>query len=485
MQAISIYAPEKLYITADGPRINHSEDIEKCEAARKAALESINWPCEVKTRFLDENRGCGPGPSSGISWFFEHEDRGIILEDDCLPHPDFFGYCAEMLDKYKDEPKIMNIGGSLLSEIPGNLSSSYFFSKIPHCWGWATWRRAWKHFNFELENYEDFKNSDILEKINPGRSFKKYWIEKFNLVEFGQRDIWDYQWVYAIWKNNGICITPAVNLVSNIGWDMEGTHTKGDSVLANRKTYPILPLKHPSSISVDKKRDQHLFEQIFFVKEEKIPLIQKLKNKLSKASAGHFQNEENLKFHPEKTIGSYAWNQKVWKFYSGEILKIEKETILKKWHLSVENSFNKLLLYNEQYGLIATEIFRYHDIEKIIIFKDSLSLIPLKLLASNLNENNIPYDEAESASFNEQGTHFLVGMVDGDYKIFFDNLKKWNVEEALVVILLKKSSEFNMNAEGYTVNFRGILLSKRPQIYPFCENRDVINIVCLHLKKNV
>ncbi|MCG9909999.1 MAG: hypothetical protein MH137_01750 [Flavobacteriales bacterium] len=484
MQAISIYAPEKLYITADGPRINHSGDIEKCEAARKAALESITWPCEVKTRFLDENMGCGPAPSSGTTWFFEHEERGIILEDDCLPHPDFFNYCSELLEKYKDHTNVMKINGNLLTELPSKISHSYFFSKFSQGPGYATWRRAWKHFSFQLQEYDAFKNSDILEKINPNRSFKKYWIEKFNIVEFGQRDIWDYQWAYAIWKNNGICITPAVNLVSNIGFDEEGTHTKGDSVLGNRKTFPILPLKHPAKEEMDKKRDQHLFENIFFVKEEKTPLVQKLKNKLSAASAQYFQNEENLKFHPEKTIGSYAFNQKIWKFYSGDILKIEKEVVLKKWHLSVKHSFNKLLLFHEQSGLLASEIFRYHAIEKAVIFRDSLSHIPYELLATNLNENNIPYSEMESTSFNEQGAHFLVGIAEDNYEELFQNLHQWHVKEAVLILRIKKSSALNINTEGFTINFRGVYYSKRPLMYPFLGDSDTVNIVCLHLSKN-
>ena len=483
MQAISIYAPEKLYITADGPRITHPADIEKCEAARKVALESVTWPCEVKTRFLDENMGCGPGPSSGISWFFEYEERGIILEDDCMPHPHFFDYCNEMLEMYKDNHAVMNIGGNLLTDIPKRNSDSYFFTKIPHCWGWATWRRAWKHFSFQLQDYDAFKNSLTLEKINPNRSFKKYWIEKFNLVEFGQRDIWDYQWTYAIWKNNGICITPSVNLVSNIGFDEDGTHTFGNSEFANRKTFPILPIKHPDKVEVDKKRDQHLFENIFFVKEEKTPLVQKLKNTLSAASAHHFQNEENLKFHPEKTIGSYTWNQKTWKFYSGETLKMEMEVVFKKWHLSVKNSFNNILLFNEQSGLLASEIFRYHAIEKAVIFRDGFSHIPFELLATNLNENNIPYSEMESTSFDEQGSHFLVGIVVRDFDFFFQNLKKWNVDEALLIIKLQKDSVFKMDLEGYTANIRGVLASKRPLIYHVFQERELINIFVLHITK--
>ncbi len=483
MQAISAYRPDKLYITADGPRPSHPTDIEKCDAARKAVLESITWPCEVKIRFMDENMGCGPGPSSGITWFFEHEEQGIILEDDCMPHRDFFDYCSELLEKYKNNDAVMNIGGNLLSDLPKRVDESYFFSEIPHCWGWATWRRAWKHFSFQLQDYDAFKNSVTIEKINSNRSFKKYWIEKFNLVEFGQRDIWDYQWTYAIWKNNGICITPSVNLVSNIGFDEEGTHTKGDSVLGNRTTLPILPLKHPSKVEVDKKRDQHLFENIFFVKEEKTPLVQKLKNKLSAASAQHFQNEKNLKYQPEKTIGSYIWNQKTWKFYSGETLKLEKEVVFRKWHLSKKNSFDKLLLYNEQFGLLASEVFRCHDIEKAIILKDTLYPISLELLEANLNENKIPYSEKESISFDEHGSHFLVGVVDDNYEELFQNLHNWHVIEAVLILRIKKSSELNINSAGFTINFRGIYHSKRPLMYPFLGDYDTVNIVCLHLSK--
>jgi len=227
--------PNQLFISADGPRNDKEGEKEKCDKVRQWVLEQIDWNCEVKTLFRAENLGCGKGPASAIDWFFQNVERGIILEDDCLPNNSFFVFCETMLMRFENDSNIMHISGNnfQLSQI-GN--ESYYLSKLPYIWGWATWRRAWEKYDFELTVFED---TEVCNYFNY-KSIDDYWHDLFRKTKNESSTVWDCQWVFTILHNNGFCILPQNNLVKNIGFGEDSTHTsdKGD-YFASMKSYEL------------------------------------------------------------------------------------------------------------------------------------------------------------------------------------------------------------------------------------------------------
>jgi len=246
-EKIKAQKPKYLYIAADGARENKEGEAEKCEQVRKIAT-AVDWDCEVKTLFREENLGCKKAVSSAISWFFENVEEGIILEDDCVPSDCFFNYCEALLEKYRHDTRIMHISGeNPLDESFGE--ESYYFSKIPHIWGWASWRRAWKTYDPEFQNFDDFLINNSIKNVFPEKYIQKYWNKIFLRVQDGRINTWDYQWTYNLFVNNGLSINPNKNMVSNIGFGVEGaTHTAVSESCANRQTFEIAELQHPQLI---------------------------------------------------------------------------------------------------------------------------------------------------------------------------------------------------------------------------------------------
>ena len=246
-EAIASIKPGRLYVACDGPRKNRGDE-EKVRAVKEYILQHISWPCEVKTLFRDQNLGCKEAVSGAISWFFEQEEMGIILEDDCLPDPTFFNYCDELLDKYKDDPEIMAIGGTNHFDHVLNYPESYHFSKYFHCWGWASWRRAWAKYDINISTWPVFERKGGLDKLRQSSLvFKSYWKRIFDQVYAGKIDTWDYQMSYAVWAASGMCISPSRNLIQNIGFSEGATHTVDSKHKnGNRETQPMpVPLVHP------------------------------------------------------------------------------------------------------------------------------------------------------------------------------------------------------------------------------------------------
>jgi hypothetical protein len=265
-EAIRKVQPKKLYIAADGPRTNNASDAEKCKLTRDLVVK-VDWDCELKTLFREENLGCGLGPANAYDWFFEHEEEGIILEDDCLPDPTFFQYCQEMLEKYRYDTRIMHITGSNFQKgWQNDKDYSYYFSLYPHEWGWATWRRAWKLYDFRVQKYPE---------LNRKNYFKGYfdsWLErKYRLAKIARSynnpdaNWWDYQWSFALFSNSGLSIIPNVNLIENIGFGTDATHTLSTSdELKQNKAQPVqFPLKHPPFIIRDHKSDHRYFKALY------------------------------------------------------------------------------------------------------------------------------------------------------------------------------------------------------------------------------
>jgi len=259
-EAIRQIKPAFLYVAADGPRKDRSGEAEKCEQSRKLVIDNIDWPCEVKTLFRNENLGCGKAVSSAITWFFENVEMGIILEDDCLPHSDFFLFCEELLKYHKNNKNVMFISGDNFQDGKKRGNDSYYFSSYNHVWGWATWRRAWEKYDFTLESISYEKFEDILSKYFQSEKVKESWRIVFNKMKSNMIDTWDFQLAFSIWANNGICIIPNVNLISNIGFGEDATHTLAISEVANMPIFGILPIKHPQNILIDKKADKYYFE---------------------------------------------------------------------------------------------------------------------------------------------------------------------------------------------------------------------------------
>jgi hypothetical protein len=255
--------PKYLFIAADGHRENIINEAEKCKKTREIVLNGIDWECEVKTLLRNKNLGCAIAVAGAITWFFENIEQGIILEDDCLPHPSFFNYCELLLEKYKYDEKIFAIDGANFQNGKKRGTYSYYFSSYTLTWGWATWRRAWKHFDIDLRDLDNFKKKKIIRN----KTVRKHWIPKFEKIKNGDLNVhqaWDYQWLFAMWNHNGVSITPNFNLISNLGFGEDSTHTK---VINNNLSY--LPTKdigiitHPKSVVINKKADQYDNENTF------------------------------------------------------------------------------------------------------------------------------------------------------------------------------------------------------------------------------
>ena len=261
--AIKKARPLRLYIAADGPRSGYPDEANHCKIARTVAT-NVDWDCEVKTLFRDQNLGCRLAVSQAIDWFFEQEPEGIILEDDCLPDQSFFWFCNELLERYRDDTRIMHIGGTNFQFGKNRTNYSYYFSRYAHVWGWASWRRAWKHYNEKLKKWHEAKKNGMLLHWTDDRHFINYWNRIFEKTASGEVDTWDYQWMFACWSQNGLSIVPSANLVSNIGFSTDGTHTKKDSLLANMSTNTInIPLVHPKMVTSHFKADRFVECQQF------------------------------------------------------------------------------------------------------------------------------------------------------------------------------------------------------------------------------
>lgn len=255
--------PSNLFIAADGPRSERPDDLILCQETRNI-VEEIDWDCEVKTLFRNENLGCGFAVCSAISWFFEQVEEGIILEDDCMPESSFFEFCSELLGKYKDDDTIFMISGTNMQNGIRRGDSSYYFSNYPITWGWASWRRAWSRFSYDASDFEQSFNSGMLDHAFQSKKEKFYWKNKIGMVESKKRNIWDYQWFYAVWKNKGITIVPNSNQIINIGFENNGTHTfLRDSRREPSALNPIrFPLIHPTR-KINSEADQYTFTNAF------------------------------------------------------------------------------------------------------------------------------------------------------------------------------------------------------------------------------
>lgn len=234
--------PARLFIIADGPRNDHPHDTEACAAVR-AIVQQVDWNCDCTFNYAVGNMGCKTRMATGLDWVFANAEEAIILEHDTLPHPDFFRFCQELLAMYREDERIMSIGGCNFQFGQNQTGYSYYFSRHVHCWGWASWQRAWRHYDRNMALWPEVSRSGFLTSIlghGPGAA---YWQKILDLTYQGCIDTWDYQWVFSCWSQNALSILPHTNLVSNIGFGAQGTHTtNAASRVAN---IPVMPMNFP------------------------------------------------------------------------------------------------------------------------------------------------------------------------------------------------------------------------------------------------
>lgn len=255
--------PSKLYIASDGPRKDKTGEAERCAAVQEI-VSQVDWPCEVSKLIRQENLGCKIAVSSAIDWFFSCEPEGIILEDDCLPEPSFFQFCDELLERYRNDERVGMISGCNFQNGAWRGDGDYYFSRFCHIWGWASWARAWKNYDVDASKWPQLKNQDWLGTLGFTGVEKDYWLKAFNRVHAKEQDTWDYQWVMACWLNRMLAITPNINLISNIGFGKEATHTVSGSIYADLPTGAIgLPMQHPLLVDIDVDADLYSSQYIF------------------------------------------------------------------------------------------------------------------------------------------------------------------------------------------------------------------------------
>jgi hypothetical protein len=266
LEAIRAARPERLFIASDGPRTHVPQDSEKVAATRAVIDNLVDWPCRVQKRYSDVNQGCRIGVSQAITWFFDQVEEGIILEDDCVPHPDFFGYCTELLDRYRNDPRVMNIAGdNSVGLTPTDLDSSYCFTRQTLIWGWATWRRAWDHYDADLDGWKTLRSDRArLKGLWPDPVERRWQTRKLNrLLETGQPNTWDYRWSFTVQVNEGLSVTPVTNLIRNVGFGAEATHTMSSrDARANVPAQSILPLRHPPTVTPDSDVERQIFDRV-------------------------------------------------------------------------------------------------------------------------------------------------------------------------------------------------------------------------------
>jgi GR25 family glycosyltransferase involved in LPS biosynthesis len=248
--------PLRLYIASDGYRPEYHGEAEKVQKTRDYVIDQIDWDCEVRTLFQEHNLGCRISVSTAIDWFFENEMEGIILEDDCLPSHSFFYFCQELLSYYREDTRILTISGNNFLFGRKRVSNSYYFSRYNHCWGWATWKRAWKHYDVDLKLWPEIRDSGWLEDILLDRAAVIDWTNRFEAVYTNKLNTWDYQWTFSCWLQSSLSILPTINLVSNIGFFNAATHQNNQENLANIPFIEMqFPLKHPDYIIRDSQAD--------------------------------------------------------------------------------------------------------------------------------------------------------------------------------------------------------------------------------------
>jgi hypothetical protein len=255
LDAVRAARPEQLFVAADGPRPDRPSDATLCASTRDVFTE-IDWPCQVQTLYRDTNLGLTRAVISAITWFFDHVEAGVVLEDDCLPAPEFFRFAGELLEHYRDDAKVMHISGLNMAPEAAISPHSYFFTEVGHVWGWATWRRAWRLYDVTMADWPSMR-SEFGPMAPP---LRRALGRKFASAYAGRKITWSRVWYYTLVRHKGLAIIPSANLIENVGFGQDATHTTGDwhplrRPVSNRMAFP---LNHPPDQSTNRSYTQLL-----------------------------------------------------------------------------------------------------------------------------------------------------------------------------------------------------------------------------------
>ena len=250
--------PKKLLVVADGPRPGHSGDSERCAAVR-SIIDKVDWDCEVLKNYSDINLGCKERVSSGLDWVFGTVDRAIVLEDDILPDPTFFRFCDELLERFAEDERVGLICGHNVQDGILRSSYSYYFSHYNDVWGWASWARGWKNYDSGMRLWPIIREQGYLKGLLPRSQSVKHWTNIFQDVYDDKIDTWAWRWKFACWVNNMLAVVPQVNLVSNIGFGPQATHTLDPShkEVERRRECMRFPLVDPDFVVTNWSADAY------------------------------------------------------------------------------------------------------------------------------------------------------------------------------------------------------------------------------------
>lgn len=395
-EAVRFARPGMLFLIADGPKTGSETDVTKCMQVREI-LESIDWPCKVLRNYADSNLGLKARVSSGLDWVFSHVDRAIILEDDCLPHPDFFRFCETLLNRYEADERVWAVTGDNFQKGHKRGDASYYFSKYPHCWGWATWKKKWEKYDSNLSFWQKYKSSKRWSIINAGQREQSYWESILDNVERGLINSWAYPWTASVWKGEGLTATPNVNLVSNIGFGADGINCRepiGHYGEINETLGDVII--HPKEVLRNIQADLFTFENHFCPSQEvQFPVIS-LKQSDSK---GLLESFKKYLFKPDKKLQD-AENQKIISLgfdhqrllsiprYSETTVEFEGGTLI------IPDSVSCFYAYQE---IFEKEIYRFNSFSDTPNIVDcganiGLSILYFKKLYPNANITAIEAD---------------------------------------------------------------------------------------------
>ena len=288
-EEIRLAKPARLYIASDGPRQDHPDDKLLCSQAR-SVINSVDWDCELKTFINKKNMGCKDNVSAAITWFFDNEEEGIILEDDCLPANSFFKFCDTLLEKYRNDTRIRHISGCNLQMGKKWGGGTYYFSNRTHIWGWASWKRAWEDYDKNLKKYNNEEIKERLFNIYGDPIVVQSWLEIFYQVKAGKVNSWAYPLDFINFFNNGLVIIPNENLISNIGFNSNATNTlNADNVYANIPLSEIQEIIDPVFILPEKRADLTIINRDFNIEQRRLK-ERALKSKVKKWFVSMFNN---------------------------------------------------------------------------------------------------------------------------------------------------------------------------------------------------
>jgi predicted SAM-dependent methyltransferase len=455
-EQIRLAQPPKLFVVADGPR--NEDEAKLCEQTRQI-IETVDWDCEVYKNYSDVNLGGPYCCSQGISWAFEQVEEAIILEDDCLPCQSFFYFCEELLNYYRDDTNVMHISGSNFQFMQKRTEYSYYFSIYALCWGWATWKRSWKQFDLQLKTWPEFRQSNLLVKLFNSDQEIEFWSCIFDRVFNGRSIHWDYAWKYACFYYNGVAITPHINLISNIGFGDNATHTKdSSSPLYNLPTHEIDTILHPSNFDINSLADQFTFQYRLWSNIED-------KNKLKSLSSSFILliKKRISKNFRNKNRSTYIFLKDLLKANFGKLKRLFKRPDFPKspqekfLHLGC-GSMNHPSFINVD-GMAYPHVHYIRSLDNLLIFQEgTFNLVYASHCLEHFSHKEIPRVLEEWKRVLKKGGHLRLSVPDFDLllKIYHDNYDE--VETIIPPLLGGQANHLDFHKVVFTKKYLTSLL---------------------------